>query len=80
MLVTKADPTQRLPGHTLPTGLTAIYGDTLSTVVLPSGYTWKTPTDLVGDVATRTHTVTYTPVDTAIYSIITGSNVEQLVK
>ena len=40
----------------LPTGLTAKYGDELSSVILPDGWSWKTPNDKVGNVGEREHT------------------------
>lgn len=39
-----------------PTGLTAKYGDELSSVILPDGWSWKTPNDKVGNVGKREHT------------------------
>ena len=39
-----------------PTGLTAKYGDELSSVILPDGWSWKTPNDKVGNVGEREHT------------------------
>ncbi len=39
-----------------PTGLTAKYGDELSSVILPDGWSWKTPNDKVGNVGDREHT------------------------
>ncbi len=50
-------------GYEVPTGLTAIYGDTLSNISLPDGFTWNAPETSVGDVGTRTFTATYTPTD-----------------
>ena len=52
----KADPVV-----TVPTGLTATYGDTLADVTLPAGWVWNNPTALVGDAGTQTHKVAYTP-------------------
>ena len=40
----------------IPTGLTAKYGDELSSVILPDGWSWKTPNDKVGNVGEREHT------------------------
>ena len=39
-----------------PTGLTAKYGDELSSVILPDGWSWKRPNDKVGNVGEREHT------------------------
>jgi hypothetical protein len=48
---------------TEPTGLTATYGQTLSEIALPTGWTWDTPTASVGSVGDNTFTATYTPSD-----------------
>ena len=57
--VSQATPT----GYDVPTGLEATYGDNLSSVALPSTWSWKTPTDKVGDAGNREHTAIYTPTD-----------------
>ncbi len=54
---------QATPTPEVPTGLVATYGDTLSSVTLPSGWSWKVPTDEVGSVGDRTHVAIYTPTD-----------------
>jgi uncharacterized repeat protein (TIGR02543 family) len=41
--------------------LTAIFGDLLSSVALPSGWAWITPSAFVGNVGMQTHTVGFTP-------------------
>ena len=46
-----------------PTGLTATYGDTLSNIALPDGFTWNAPSTSVGNAGTHTFTATYTPMD-----------------
>ncbi|MDR0501102.1 MAG: RICIN domain-containing protein [Coriobacteriales bacterium] len=38
-----------------PTSLRATYGSSLNNVALPSGWTWVSPSDSVGDAGTRTH-------------------------
>ena len=48
-------------GNTLPTGLTATYGETLADVILPAGWTWNTPSQSVGDVGQKTFAAVYTP-------------------
>jgi len=48
--------------------ITAGFGQTLSQVTLPTGWTWLNPTDLVGDTGERTHYAEYTPVDTNNYT------------
>lgn len=69
--VAKAD-----PDYTLPTGLTAEYGDTLADVTLPEGFTWDDDTLPVGNVGEENkHTVTFTPADTDNYNTLTGLEV-----
>ena len=63
--VTQAAPT----GYDIPTGLEATYGDVLSSVVLPTNWAWKTPTDLVGNAGNREHVAIYTPVDPNYHSV-----------
>ena len=66
--VNKATPT-----YTVPTGLTATYGQTLADVELPEGWSWqnavKTP---VGNVGDNTFTAVYTPDDTENYNTATA--------
>jgi hypothetical protein len=70
---TNTTPTAKIdPSYTVPTGLTAIYGQRLSNVSLPSGFSWTDPSTSVGNVGTRSFTVTYTPVDTTAYNVVTG--------
>ena len=47
--------------YEVPTGITGKYGQTLEDVYLPAGFTWKTPTDLVGDIGENVHKATFTP-------------------
>ena len=63
--VVKADPT-----YTIPSGLTATYGDTLSSVTLPEGWTWTEPTTSVGTVGTHTFAATFTPDNTDNYNTV----------
>ena len=58
------------PPYIIPTGLTANYGDLLSTVELPDGWTWETSTALVGDVGIQTHLAKFTPADIINYNIV----------
>ena len=64
--VNKATPT-----YTVPTGLTATYGQTLEDVELPDGWSWqnavKTP---VGNVGDNTFTAIFTPDDTDNYNTV----------
>lgn len=64
--VNKAEPT-----YTVPTGLTARYGDTLADVTLPDGWAWNDePATDVGGVGTNTFKATFTPNDTANYNTV----------
>ena len=72
--VNKANPTV-----TWPTGLTATYGQTLSSISLPGNgtgspagtFTWTTPSNAVGSAGTRSHSMTFTPNETANYNTLT---------
>lgn len=68
--VGKANPT-----YTVPTGLTATYGDTLSAVALPTGWAWADSTQSVGNVGTNTFKANFTPADTANYNTVSGVDV-----
>ena len=57
--IAQATPT----GYDIPTGKTATYGDDLSSVALPDNWSWKTPTEKVGNAGNRAHTAIYTPTD-----------------
>lgn len=61
------------PKYTLPTGLTATYGDLLSEVILPTGFAWESSDEskTVGIVGTRSFTAVYTPEDTTLYLPVT---------
>jgi predicted heme/steroid binding protein len=61
-----------VPVYTTPKGLTTIYGQKLSEVALPSGFTWESDTTaFVGSAGIRNMTVTFTPADTANYITVT---------
>jgi hypothetical protein len=64
------------PSYTVPSGFTAMYGNLLSTVVLPDCWEWEDETLPVGDVGTHTFKAIYTPVDTANYVIVNGIDLE----
>ncbi|MBQ9510700.1 MAG: hypothetical protein IJR55_03285, partial [Clostridia bacterium] len=68
--VTKANPT-----YTVPTGLTATYGDALSSVTLPDGWSWENSLQTVGNAGTNTFKATFTPTDTDTYNTVTGVDV-----
>ena len=66
--ITKAD-----PSYTIPTGLTATYGQTLSDVTLPSGWSWCNATESVGDATENSATLfeaVFTPNDTDNYNTV----------
>ena len=64
------------PMYTIPTGLTAVYGDTLADVQLPEGFAWEdASTTFVGNVGNNNFDVTYTPKDTVNYNTVTGISV-----
>ena len=59
------------PDYTVPTGLTATYGNTLNDVTLTSGWTWDDAvTTSVGNVGNNTFSATYTPSDTTNYNTV----------
>lgn len=59
---------KRIPAYTVPSGLKATYGQTLSDVTLPQGFTWQDALNTsVGNVGTNIFSVKYTPVDTINY-------------
>lgn len=47
------------------TDLTAVYGDILASVALPSGYTWDNPAQPVGDAGIRTFSALFSSADPA---------------
>jgi formylglycine-generating enzyme required for sulfatase activity len=72
--IAKADPV-----ISWPSGLTAVYGNTLSDIKLPDNgtsmtagrFTWTRPIDLVGGRGIQSHNMTFTPNDTMNYNTIT---------
>ena len=71
--------TQATPDYTVPTGLTSVKGKVLSDVVLPTGFTWNTPTTVL-TVGKTKYKATFTPVDTTNYKTITDIDIEVDVK
>ena len=60
------------PAYTVPTGLTATYGDTLADVALPDDWAWDDAvTTSVGNVGDNTFAATFTPSDTDNYNTVT---------
>lgn len=70
------------PSYNVPEERTAKYGDKLSAVTLPDGWSWMNPDDTVGNVtaygSSNTHKAKYTPADTDNYNVI--ENIEVPVK
>ena len=60
------------PEYTVPTGLTATYGDKLSDITLPEGWAWEDGTQSVGNVGDNTFTAIFTPDDTENYNTATA--------
>lgn len=65
------------PSYTVPSGLTAVYGQTLADISLTGGsgagtFAWASTATAVGNVGARQHTATFIPTDTANYSMVTG--------
>lgn len=68
--------TKMTPDYTIPSGLTATYGQTLANVSLPAGFTWQASTATsVGNAGSNTFQVIFTPEDTEHYSTITDVDV-----
>lgn len=72
--------TQATPAYAAPTGLTAIYGQTLAAVRLPSGWSWMDETQPVGDAAAKTFLAQFTPEDTVNYKTVTDIKLPLLVQ
>ena len=68
------------PSYTAPTGLTAMYGETLANVPLTSfaGWSWvNVSSTQVGNAGTQTHQAKFTPSDTVNYETVTiGLSIE----
>jgi hypothetical protein len=67
------------PPYTAPTNLTALVGQTLEDVTLPAGWSWVTPTDLVGAAGVRTHKAKFTPTDINNYDVVDNIDVTVIV-
>ena len=60
------------PAYTVPTDLTATYGNTLADVALPDDWAWDDAvTTSVGNVGDNTFAATFTPSDTTNYNTVT---------
>ena len=66
-VVAKATPT-----YTVPTGLTAKYGQTLADVTLPDGWSWMDSSESVGGASTaaKTFQAKFTPTDAVNYNMV----------
>ncbi len=62
---------QTTPDYTIPTGLTAIIGKTLESVVLPNGWSWSDSSASVGAIGNNEFTAVFTPDDTVNYNSVT---------
>ena len=71
--------TQATPDYTVPTGLTGVKGDFLSSITLPAGFTWNNPSELL-TAGTHTYKATYTPTDTINYKTVTDIEISVVVK
>ncbi len=72
-VVAKATPT-----YTVPTGLTAKYGQTLADVTLPDGWSWTDSSESVGGASTaaKTFQAKFTPKDTENYNTVENIELE----
>ncbi len=65
-----------MPQYTLPTGLTAVEGQTLKDITLPAGFSFQDAlTTSVGEAGTHEFEVVFTPEDATNYKVITGIKV-----
>ena len=71
--------TQATPEFTVPTGLTGVKGDFLSSITLPAGFTWNNSSELL-TAGTHTYKATYTPTDTINYKTVTDIEISVVVK
>ena len=69
------------PAYTVPTGLTAKYGQTLADVTLPDGWSWMDSSESVGGASTaaKTFQATFTPTDTENYNAVENIELEVMV-
>ena len=72
-VVAKATPT-----YTVPTGLTAKYGQTLADVTLPDGWSWTDSSESVGGASTaaKTFQAKFTPTDAVNYNMVENIGLE----
>ena len=63
--IAKADPTPAAVSDK-----NATYGQSLSEIALPEGWSWNSSTDKVGNVGTNQHAATFTPEDVDNYNVV----------
>ena len=75
-VVAKATPT-----YTVPTGLTAKYGQALADVTLPDGWSWTDSSESVGGASTaaKTFQAKFTPTDAVNYNMVENIGLEVMV-
>lgn len=69
-----------VPAYTLPKDLKATYGQKLSEIQLPKGFSWLDDTLSVGDVGEKEFKVSYVPEDTTNYFFLKGLDVSVTVE
>ena len=62
--------TKAQPSYTLPTDLVIKQGESLSTLGLPDGFTWKDDTQTANTLGTQTFKAVFTPEDTTNYQTV----------
>ncbi len=68
--ITKID-----PEYIIPTGVTAEYGQLLSGVRLPDGWSWEDGSQDVGEIGEHTFKAVYTPEDSENYNVISDVDI-----
>lgn len=64
------------PSYTIPENLTATVGDTLTSVVLPEGFSWKEPAQTLDEEGSHTFKAVYTPDDIDKYLIVDNIDIQ----
>ncbi|MCL2688421.1 MAG: MBG domain-containing protein [Chitinispirillia bacterium] len=60
----------------VPEGLTAVFGQTLTSAALPDGWSWMSETASVGNAGEQTHKAEFTPLDTANFNTMPNRDVK----
>ena len=63
------------PNYTVPSNLTALRGQTLADVTLPTGWEWVNPSTSLSSAGENTFKAIYTPTDTTNYNIVDNVDV-----